>query len=77
VVGNESLFVTLMDSAIRSIDGTATYFALQHRHPDGEHWLEVGRFATQKVAELAMDAFIAAGHGERSEFRVAKVRVED
>lgn len=75
MVGNESLFITLLDTAIRNVDGTSTYFSLEHRHPDGERWLEVGRFPSRKVAQMALDAFVAHGHGAKDEFRVKEVVV--
>ncbi len=75
MVGNESLFITLADTAFRNVDGTSTYFSLQHRHPDGDRWLEVGRFPSEKVAEMAQDAFVSKGYGTQGDFRIRRVTI--
>ena len=75
MVGNESLFITLLDTAIRNVDGTSTYFSLEHRHPDGEQWLEVGRFPSRKVAQMALDAFVA--HDQVGQGRVPRQEGRD
>jgi hypothetical protein len=75
MVGNESLFITLLDSAFRSVDGTHTYYSLQHRDPAGSRWLEVGRFPSKKVAGIARKAFVQDGHGTLAHFRVKRVTI--
>jgi hypothetical protein len=77
MVGNESLFITLADNAVRNVDGTRTYYALQHRDPTGARWLEVGRFPSKKVSEVARKAFVQDGHGTAADFRVKRVTISD
>jgi hypothetical protein len=36
--GNEDLLFTIGVGALRSVNHLETYFAVQHRHPDGERW---------------------------------------
>jgi len=65
----------LADKALLAVDRTKTYFALQHRHPDGQRWLDVGHFGTRDMAKLALDAFVVHGQGEKNDFRVKKVTI--
>ena len=53
-----------------------THWSLQRRHPDGERWLEVGRFPSKEVAALALEALVAKDHGDSEDFRIRKVRIE-
>jgi hypothetical protein len=71
------LLLVLADKALRTVDPGVSYWALQRHHPDGRRWIEVGRFATEDIAELALDAFVAHGQGEREDFRVEHVRHEE
>jgi hypothetical protein len=45
------------------------FYLLQHRHPDGERWVEVGRFPTRRIAKASLDAFVGSGQGVRGDFR--------
>ena len=64
----------LGNNAINAADPhPRTYFAVQRHHPDGQRWLEVGRFATKQIAQLTLDALVAHGHGDAEAFRVKKV----
>jgi hypothetical protein len=77
MVSNESLFITLVAVALGSVDGTQTHYSLQHREPGGERWLEVGRFPSEDVAEMARRAFVRDGHGTLDDFRVKRVTIPD
>ena len=72
---NQDLLLALGYGAIRRADHGSVYWALQHRHPDGRRWIEVGRFGSREVGRLALDAFVAAGHGRAEDFRVRKVHL--
>ncbi len=71
--GNQPLLFALGVVALDSVDHLQTYFTLQHRHPDGHRWLDLGHFATRGDAEAAMRAVIAAGHASTDVVRVLKV----
>lgn len=72
--GNEGLVFLLGNNAINAADPhPRTYFAVQRHHPDGQRWLEVGRFANKQIAQLTLDALVAHGHGDAEAFRVKKV----
>ena len=73
--GNQDLLFVLGNKALREADLGTTYWALQRHHPDGKRWIEVGRFATRKIAKIALDAFVAHGQGEPEDFRVRKVSI--
>ena len=49
-------------------------WTLQHRHPDGDKWLVIGRFPTKRLAQEAAKAFVAAGHGPDEDFRVQRAK---
>jgi hypothetical protein len=73
---NFDLLLILGMKALRETHLGATYWALQRRHPDGRRWIEIGRFATKEIGHLALDAFVAAGHGDTEDFRVEKIRLQ-
>jgi hypothetical protein len=71
--GNQDFLFALGDGALRSVDHLQTYYSVQHRHPDGQLWLELAHFATRADAEGAMRCVVAAGHATMDELRVRKV----
>jgi hypothetical protein len=75
--GNLYLLATQADKGMRAAlsDRTRVFYSVQHRHPDGKRWLDVGHFATRDIAKLALRAFVADGHGEEKDFRVKKVTI--
>jgi hypothetical protein len=76
--GSEGLVFLLGNNAIKAADPhPRTYFAVQRHHPDGQRWLEVGRFATKQIAQLTLDALVAHGHGDADAFRVKKVTLPE
>ncbi len=46
---------------------------LEHRAPDGDRWLEIGRFGSKKIAQMSLDAFVAHGHGSVEDYRIGRV----
>lgn len=76
--GNEGLVFYLGNNAIQAADPTRRrYFALQRRHPDGDRWLEVGKFATKPIAKVTLDALVAHGHGDERDFRIERVTLPE
>jgi hypothetical protein len=71
--GNQDLLFLLGVGALRSVDGLPTYFAVQHRHPDGKRWLDLSHYASHADAEGAIASAVAAGHAQADELRVRKV----
>ena len=74
--GNQDLLFVLGISALASVDGMTSYHAVERRHPDGERWVEVGRFATKEDATAALDTIVAGKHAEADELRVHHVRIQ-
>jgi hypothetical protein len=70
---NQDFLFVLEDRALRYVDHLQTYYSVQHRHPDGQGWLEVARFATRGDAKRAMGSVVAAGHAATDELRVRRV----
>lgn len=61
-------------AAFLGADRTTMRYALQRRHPNGKHWVDVGHFPTRHTAKLALEAFVVhGGHGEESDFRVKRI----
>ncbi len=74
--GNQYTLAALATTASHAVPRSGN-FALQHRHPDGRHWLEIGRFATRHLAKETMAAFVAADYGPKEDFRVRKLDLPD
>lgn len=74
--GNQYTLAALATTASSSVPRSGTW-SLQHRHPDGRHWLEIGRFATRHLAKETMSAFVAADYGPQGDFRVRKLDLAD
>ncbi len=70
---NQDLLFALGVGALRSVDHLQTYYSVQHRHPDGQRWLDLAHFATRADAEGAMWSAVAAGHATTDELRVRKM----
>ncbi len=70
---NEPLLFILAARALESVDGLATYFALERRHSDGERWVVLARFATRDDADEAMEGVVKGGHAVANDLRVQKI----
>jgi hypothetical protein len=76
--GREGLVFLLGNNALNAADPhPRTYFAVQRHHPDQQRWLEVGRFATKRIAQVTLEALVAHGHGDAGDFRVRKVTLPE
>jgi hypothetical protein len=73
VAGNRDLLFALGGDALRSVDGLQTYYSVQHRHPDGQRWLDLAHFRSHAEAKDAIRSVVAAGHATTDELRVRKV----
>ena len=49
-------------------------WTLQHRHPDGERGWVIGHVPSDRLAQEAAKAFVAAGHGLAEDFRVQRLK---
>jgi hypothetical protein len=74
--GNQYLLFHLGDRALGSVHGLERYWALQHRHPDGERWVELAAFASPEDARAAMASLVVGNHADAEELRVAKITIE-
>jgi hypothetical protein len=72
--GNQALVFALADSGARHMGAAGSvHWSLQRHDPDGDRWLEVGRFPSKEVATMSMHALVAHDHGRRKDFRIRKV----
>jgi hypothetical protein len=70
---NQDLLFILAARALDSVDGLATFYALERRHPDGRRWVTLARFATGEDADEAMKAVVEGGHVVVDDLRVQRV----
>lgn len=59
-----------------AMNSESHYFAVEERHPDGEHWVELHRFPSKRVARDWIDAVVAAGEASHDQLRVHRVNFE-
>ena len=72
--GNQYLLFHLaFNNALPAADRPTSYVALQRRHPDGEHWVEVAAFLTNADAEAALTHVVEGGHADANELRVTRI----
>jgi hypothetical protein len=50
-----------------------TMFALEQLHPDGRHWVVLGRFLARQDAERALSRLVAQGRTAQ-DLRIRRVR---
>jgi hypothetical protein len=72
--GNNYTLAAIATTASHSLPSGKTGWSLQHRHPDGRHWLEIGRFPTKELAKETAKAFVAAYYGQQEDFRVRRAK---
>jgi hypothetical protein len=70
--GNKYTLGAIATTASHSVPEASRAWTLQHRHPDGGHWLVIGHFATKDLARETVKAFVAAGYGDDDDFRVKR-----
>lgn len=75
--GNKYTLAALATTASHSVPRANRAWTLQHRHPDGQHWLVIGHFPTKELAKEAAKAFADAGYGDSGDFRVKRSRDPD
>lgn len=73
----QPLLFHLADKALHEAGSNGSYWAVQRHHPDGHRWLEVGRFATKKIAQVTLEALVAHGQGNAGDFRVKRVSLPE
>ena len=70
--GNAYTLAALGTTASHSVPRGQTAWTLQHRHPDGRHWLVIGQFPTKDLANETAKAFVESGYGPAEDFRVKR-----
>ena len=70
--GNAYTLAALGTTASHSVPRLQDGWTLQHRHPDGRHWLVIGHFPTKDLANETAKAFVASGYGPAEDFRVKR-----
>ena len=70
--GNKYTLAALATSGVHAIPGGGGAWTLQHRHPDGQHWLVIGHFPTKDLARETLKAFVTAEYGPAEDFRVER-----
>jgi hypothetical protein len=75
--GNQYTLFALATTASHSVPRGHGRWTLQHRHPDGTHWLVVGHFPTKALATETSKAFVEAGYGATGDFRVRRSKDPD
>ena len=51
----------------------STRYALDRRHEDGEHWIELGIFPSRFLAQEALERHVGDGDDDASSYRLRKV----
>ena len=72
--GNQYTLAALATTSAQSIPKSGGPWTLQHRHPDGDHWLVIGHFPTKDLAREAAKAVVAADYGPAEDFRVRRTK---
>ena len=70
--GNAYTLGALGTTASHSVPRGHGAWTLQHRHPDGRHWLVIGQFPTKDLANETVKAFVESGYGPAEDFRVKR-----
>jgi hypothetical protein len=70
--GNQYTLMAIATTASHHLPAAKGSWTLQHRHPDGKHWLVIGHFATRALARETAKAFVTAGYGPAEDFRVRR-----
>jgi hypothetical protein len=75
--GNRYTLFAIATTSSHAIPGSHGTWMLQHRHPDGKHWLVIGHFATRALARETSKAFVKADYGSARDFRVRQSKNPD
>jgi hypothetical protein len=70
--GNKHTLAAIATTASHAVPSGHGAWTLQHRHPDGTHWLVIGHFPGKDLARETAKAFVAAGYGPAEDFRVKR-----
>jgi len=70
--GNQYTLFAIATSAVGSVPKGSGPWTLQHRRPDGSHWIVIGHFPMKKLAQETAKAFVTAGYGNADDFRVKR-----
>jgi hypothetical protein len=75
--GNRFTLFAIATSASHHVPRNRGLWTLQHRHPDGKHWLVIGHFPSKDLARATVKAFVEAGYGTDDDFRVKRSKDPD
>lgn len=75
--GNQYTLAAIATTASHSVPSSGGGWRLQHRHPDGSHWLVIGHYPTKALARETAKAFVAAHYGTSEDFRVRRAPLPD
>jgi len=73
--GNQYTLAAIATTSSHSVPRGKGDWTLQHRHPDGSHWLVIGHFPSKEMAQETAKAFAAANYGPAEDFRVRKAKL--
>ena len=72
--GNKYTLGALATTASHSVPRASRAWTLQHRHPDGRHWLVISHHPSKELAKETASAFVAAGYGGPEDFRIRRTK---
>ena len=73
--GNQYTLAAIATTSSHSVPRGEDAWTLQHRHPDGSHWLVIGHFPTKEMAKETAKAFVTSNYGPAEDFRVRKAKL--
>ena len=74
--GNQYTLAAIATTSSHSVPrGEGGAWTLQHRHPDGDHWLVIGHFPSKEMAKETAKAFVASNYGPAEDFRVRRAKL--
>jgi len=73
--GNQYTLAAIATTSSHSVPRGEGVWTLQHRHPDGSHWLVIGHFPSKEMAKETAKAFVASNYGLAEDFRVRKAKL--
>lgn len=70
--GNKYTLFAIATTAAGSLPARGGAWTLQHRRPEGSHWVVIGHFPAKKLAQETVNAFVTAGYGTADDVRVKR-----
>ena len=73
--GNQYTLAAIATTSSHSVPRGESAWTLQHRHPDGGHWLVIGHFPSKEMAKETAEAFVATNYGSAEDLRVREAKL--